>query len=159
MRTLLFAVFGILVLGSFAAAQDFGPWYVLGRFEADFEKNSTSTPLAPEKSLKLVEAGGPGPDFAATYDGMSKQKVAWRKLSGDFARNALDVGVLDLNAHCPPPEARKGDVSNAVCYLYRRIDASSEVELNATLGSDDGVKVWLNGIVIDDRHVARGLVV
>src|SRR6185503_18709173 len=59
---------------------------------------------------------------------------------------------------CPPPASRKGNIDDAVCYLYRRIDAPRDMELPVTMGSDDGLRLWLNGALLVDRHVARALV-
>ncbi len=41
-------------------------------------------------------------------------------------------------------------------YLYRSIDAPSERVVEVSLGSDDGIKVWLNGAVVLSRNVNRG---
>ena len=158
MRSPLLTALCGLLLATLARAQEYGAWHVLGRFEGEFAKNSTAQVFAPERSVKAqLKAGADGPDLSAKYDGMDKAPIAWRKLSGDAARNALDVGALDLNALCPPPPSRKGNVDNAVVYLYRRIDAASELRVPVSLGSDDGVKVWLNGEVVLDKHVPRGL--
>ncbi len=45
----------------------------------------------------------------------------------------------------------------AATYLYRTITAREAVTLSASLGSDDGLEVWLNGKKILSRDVARGL--
>ncbi|MCC7011132.1 MAG: hypothetical protein IT454_01105 [Planctomycetes bacterium] len=159
MRTLVSALVAVCSTLGAARAQSYGPWHVLGRLEADFGKGSTAAVLAPEKVLRALEVGGAGPDLAATFEGFDKERVAWRRLSGDLGRAALDVGALDLNTLCPPPASRKGNLANAACYLYRRIDAESALEVAASLGSDDGVKLWLNGQVLVERHVARALAV
>lgn len=158
MRTPFLTALCGIILACFARAQEFGTWHVLGRFESVFDKNSTAAPLPPEKALKQMKAGDAGPDLAATFDGIDKAQVAWKKLTDDLARNQLDVGKLDLNVLCPPPPSRKGNVDNAVVYLYRRIDAEREIKLPASLGSDDGVRLWLNGELVVDRHIGRALV-
>ncbi|MBM3990463.1 MAG: hypothetical protein FJ298_05570 [Planctomycetes bacterium] len=158
MRTRFLTALCGLVLATLARAQEYGAWHVLGRFEGEFAKNSTALAFAPERSVKTVmKAGAEGPDLSVKYDGMDKVAIAWRRLAGEAGRNALDVGALDLNALCPPPSSRKGDVGNAVVYLYRRIDASSELRVPVSLGSDEGVKVWLNGEVVLEKHTSRGL--
>jgi len=146
-------------LAGVARAQEFGAWHALGRFDSVFDKGSTSVVLAPERLLKSMLPGANGPDLAQIYDGTAKEKLAWTKLGPDYSANVLDVGKLDLNLLCPPPPSRKDQLDNAVCYLYRRIDAPSEMELRATLGSDDGTRVWLNGALLVDAHVARALAV
>ena len=42
-------------------------------------------------------------------------------------------------------------------YLFRTIQSGSARPLNVSLGSDDGLKVWLNGELILDRQVRRGV--
>ncbi len=158
MRTPLLTALSGLLLATLARAQEYGAWHVLGRFEGEFAKNSTVAVLAPERNFKTQMKGGAnGLDLAAKYDGMDKAPVAWHKLVGDQGRNALDVGALDLNLLCPPPPSRKGNVDNAVVYLYRRVDAERELRVPVSLGSDDGVKVWLNGEVVLEKHVPRGM--
>lgn len=41
-----------------------------------------------------MKAGDAGPDLAATFDGIDKAQVAWKKLTDDLARNRLDVGQM-----------------------------------------------------------------
>lgn len=45
----------------------------------------------------------------------------------------------------------------AVTYLYRTIDADADVSKAVSLGSDDGIKIWLNGRVIHDNPARRGV--
>jgi HEAT repeat protein len=48
---------------------------------------------------------------------------------------------------------------NCVAYLKTRIIAPQDCEAVLLLGSDDGVKAWLNGNVVHSNNVGRGLVV
>jgi CubicO group peptidase (beta-lactamase class C family) len=45
-------------------------------------------------------------------------------------------------------------VAYALCYLQSDIDQ----EATFLLGSDDGVKVWINGILVHENDVARGII-
>jgi len=47
---------------------------------------------------------------------------------------------------------------NCVAYLKTRITAPEDCEATLLLGSDDGVKAWLNGAVVHRNNVDRGLV-
>ncbi len=156
MRIQLAALCGFL-LASTARAQSYGPWHVLGRFDFDSAKASIADVLGPDKLSKAMLSGDSGPDLAATYKGMAGETLAWVKLGAALEVDALDVGALDLNAVCAPPTSKKNDVGNAVCFLYRRIDCESAVELPVQMGSDDGLRVWLNGTLIVDANVARAL--
>ena len=51
------------------------------------------------------------------------------------------------------------DEMNCVAYLKTRITAPADCEATLLLGSDDGVKAWLNGTVVHRNNVDRGLVV
>jgi HEAT repeat protein len=51
------------------------------------------------------------------------------------------------------------DEMNCVAYLKTRIVAPEECDAALLLGSDDGVKAWLNGAVVHANNVDRGLVV
>lgn len=45
----------------------------------------------------------------------------------------------------------------AATYLYRTIHVNSPRTVKLALGSDDGVKVWLDGKIVLDKNVQRGL--
>ena len=57
---------------------------------------------------------------------------------------------LDGKVHALPSDA------NAAWYLYRAIEAPRETQLALSLGSDDGIKVWVNGREQLSKNVARG---
>lgn len=157
MRQLLFAALVCSALAADGRAQSFGPWRALGRFDFDHAKGRLADPLAPEKAVKGAPSLFEAPDLAASYKGMGGEPVAWRTLGDEFAKNALDCGVIDINKLVPPPASKGGDVANSIVYLYRRIDCDSALELPAWCGSDDSLRLWLNGQLLVDAHVARGL--
>ncbi len=47
--------------------------------------------------------------------------------------------------------------ANAAMYLTRTIDAPSPRKMTISLGSDDAIKVWLNGKVVHENRVFRGV--
>lgn len=49
-----------------------------------------------------------------------------------------------------------GNAANSVWYLYRLIKSPSATQLPLSLGSDDGIKVWLNGKEILKTNPSRG---
>ncbi len=51
------------------------------------------------------------------------------------------------------------DEMNCVAYLKTRLVAPEECDAALLLGSDDGVKAWLNGAVAHSNNIDRGLVV
>ncbi|HEV2210712.1 MAG TPA: HEAT repeat domain-containing protein [Verrucomicrobiae bacterium] len=74
--------------------------------------------------------------------------------------------VPDAKAQWKPlPLARVADLSsffpeqfNCVAYLKTQIIAPGDCDAALLLGSDDGVKAWLNGAVVHSQNVDRGLV-
>ena len=46
---------------------------------------------------------------------------------------------------------------NSATYLYRTVHASQEMPLTLSLGSDDSIKLWVNGDVVLDKMVTRGV--
>lgn len=89
-----------------------------------------------------------GADFASTaktaFDPEDPSKSAtWR-----------DIVVTD--------RARMDGVvgkENSAAYLKTTFTAQKESEYTIKVGSDDGIKIWLNGTVIHDNPVPRGLTV
>ncbi|SPE53437.1 exported hypothetical protein [Verrucomicrobia bacterium] len=65
----------------------------------------------------------------------------------------------------PLPRAKIADLSaffpaqfNCVAYLQTRVISPQDCQAALLLGSDDGVKAWLNGAVVHSNNVDRGLV-
>jgi HEAT repeat protein len=72
------------------------------------------------------------------------QSVQWKPMPR--------ADVADLGEMFP-------DQMNCVAYLKTRIVASEDFDAALLLGSDDGVKAWLNGAVVHANNIDRGLVV
>jgi hypothetical protein len=81
--------------------------------------------------------------FDKKYPGKAGE-VAWKKV-----RVAPD-GVVNLLQHMSP-----GD--NVVGYGYFCVTAPSDTTADMYVGSDDGVRVWINGKLVHDHRVDRGL--
>jgi glucose/arabinose dehydrogenase len=104
-----------------------GSWYLIG----PFDNKGLATVYPPEKEIKLE----------ATYPGKGEQAV-WRKM--DFPDGQVN-----------PLENRFKQHEQCICYLYRQIDAPAAGSLPVSLGSDDGIAVWLNGKRVLFDEVAR----
>lgn len=63
---------------------------------------------------------------------------------------ASGSGVVDL-------DAQFGNPDNAVAYAFCYIYSDKDQVASFSLGSDDGVKVWVNGELAHSHYVARGL--
>ncbi len=117
---------------------------------ADAIKAVQSAGQSPEGFILGWMLSGPymqeGKDGAALFDlafGPEKPGAAaqWRPLTG--AQN----GVVDLGRAMPG--------ENRVAYLQTVVLSDREQEATLELGSDDGIKVWLNGQVALANNVVR----
>jgi len=61
-------------------------------------------------------------------------------------------GVLNLLPHFKPN-------TNVVAYALAIVEAPKDMTTELLIGSDDGVKVWLNGELVHSNHAHRGLTI
>jgi hypothetical protein len=111
-----------------SATPKLSEWSFIGPFVAADAKNPLDEPFAPEKEIELTKKYNEG-------------KLAWstqRKWKDGVVNNTLP------------------DVANAASYLYRTIEVASARPLAVSLGSDDGIKVWLNEKLLLTDNAARG---
>jgi putative heme-binding domain-containing protein len=80
-------------------------------------------------------------DLAADYK-TSKGTIAWKKMKR---------GVRMFDFH-----KEYGNVDDASCYAYCRLESPLKQQIMLLVGSDDGVKVWCNGRVVHNNEVVRG---
>ena len=103
--------------GEADAEVELGPWHVLGPIPAPDGDSARAfrETLGPER----------GVDLAQTFqDG----KFAWRR----------DPDIADGKIHPLP-------TTIGATYLYRTLNAPGRRTVDLSLGSDDGIRVWLNG--------------
>jgi hypothetical protein len=142
----------LALLAAPAPAQDevrWGPWYVLRPFDHPGGGADVATQRSPEGELGLLVAGGIGPDLTRIHDGRSGA-IAWTRL--ERADEIENQQRIDLGLDVPAKAAH-----HVVAYLYRSIVAPSEVDVRVRCGSDDGLRLWLNGSLLIDAAVLRGL--
>jgi alpha-galactosidase len=107
------------------AARMLGGWYTIGPFKAAGSTAFTEA-FPPESEIALDRS----------YAGGTLQWYAEPTWS--------DRTVIDL-----------GDSVNCATYLYRIITVPNDTLIPVSLGSDDGIKVWLNGREIFAHNVNR----
>jgi hypothetical protein len=94
----------------------------------------------------LTELGGE--ETAAPAEGVSLGEVGenrvWRLALATQERG------LDLLHHCWSP-------GPAVAYAYATVVSDREQDVRVLLGSDDGVKLWVNGKLCHENHTQRGV--
>jgi len=83
--------------------------------------------------------------FDPEMDGV---QVAWRQMP---AEAFSDPGIFDLN--------KVVNGSNCCGYVMTIIESEIEQEARIEMGSDDGLKAWLNGSVVHANNAMRGLTV
>lgn len=80
-------------------------------------------------------------NFSATYDGMAGL-VGWRQASAE------PDGRLDLLRYVAPSE-------NVIAYVHALVTAPFGMQTKLAVGSNDGVKVWVNQRLAFAYHVGR----
>jgi len=108
-------------------ATELGPWYSVGPF----------TTINGSRAFKRIYPPESGVDLAAKYE---SDQLAWQERP-EFVDGAS--------------QALSGE--NCATYLYRTIRAPEARKLDIVLGSDDGIRVWLNGKSVLSKNVERGL--
>ena len=107
--------------------ESMGPWYLLEAFTADSGGAAFNTDFGPETGVDLSRSH-------------ANDTLHWVKKPEfvDAKTHSLAAGV-------------------GASYLYRVIDSPSDREVGVSLGSDDGIRVWLNGIEVLSNQVSRGV--
>jgi len=107
-------------------------WMVIGPFDNADDKG-LQTVYPPEREI----------DLAKSYPGKGGKRVSWRKVS---RKN----GLILLGDVIQP-------TTDIVVYGACRIISPDDRKATLLVGSDDGVKVWLNGKLVHTHHAHRGL--
>lgn len=105
----------------------FGTWSSIGPFTATSGNEAYAQAFPPEESVQLDQ----------TYN---EGQLKW-STRGDVKEG----------------EAVSLEGENAATYFHRTIDTLEARQVTLGLGSDDGLKVWLNSNLVLDRDVQRGV--
>ncbi len=108
-------------------------WLVLGPFDNEGDKGFDRV-YPPEQKL----------DFDAEYD-VKGGTAKWERLG------AKTGGLLNFDVHFYPNDW-------VVAYAYVEVVSPDARDTELLIGSDDGVKVWLNGELVHENHVHRACV-
>lgn len=124
-----------------SSTQMISEWWTLGAFP-----NSAPTQIdrdfGPEANAGRI-------DHAAIYDALSDRRVSWKRcITAPFQGSR---GV-DLQEYLARERFRKGDV---IVYFAIGIDSPGDQSIQLQLGSEDGIKVWLNGDLLHRNLVRR----
>ncbi|MDB6124460.1 MAG: Protein of unknown function (DUF1553)/Protein of unknown function (DUF1549)/Planctomycete [Pedosphaera sp.] len=102
-------------------------WHSVGPFTAQTFEGTFKKPFEPEKEVDLSKSYHKGKDKWIAHPEWTDGKV-YNGLKGD----------------------------NSATYLYRTIEVQTSQSLTLLLGSDDGIKVWLNGKEVLSNQIMRG---
>lgn len=111
----------------------------------DAKKVSTASQMSSFNSDWFTDQGGPGSVRPKAGD---KQEVDGTKLTWKNA-TAIDCMVNFLGS------ASSGDLDYCLGYAWTEFEVSDDRDGWLGIGSDDGLKVWLNGELVNDKWMAR----
>jgi len=109
-------------------------WNIIGPFDAT-DLTFLTTVYPPEKELALDKS----------YRGKSGTEVKWSRL------RAEDSGYMRLDDRIKPNE-------QAIIYGLVYVCAPEETDTFLLVGSDDGVRVWINGVLVHSNAAYRAAV-
>ena len=105
-------------------------WRVLGPFPQHFADGEVSTSwVAPDVDEDIFASG--------------EHKTGWRETIGN------KKGYVNLGRAI-------GNHDNAVAYAYTELESVHTRETLLKCGSDDGIKIWVNGVVVHENDTRRG---
>ncbi|MED6334884.1 MAG: hypothetical protein VYE81_05740 [Planctomycetota bacterium] len=136
-------------------AQRWGPWHATGPFEHAAGHANLDKRHPPELTLSLMRQGRDGPDLSQVFRGEEDLNVGWREVAR--GSTALDVGQIEFKGLLGEIPGKPGWENLSAAYLYRTALLGSDRDVRIHLGSDDGVKVWLNGELLIQRAIGRGV--
>ena len=127
--------------------------------QIDFTEGQAQWEAAQQKALAESAALSPwhriGPFGAGNFDEAHAKAFiietdvdlgkTYGKLKWELAENFVDGKVHNLSG------------GNSATYLYRTIQSGAARELELSLGTDDSFKLWLNGKLITDKKITRGV--
>ncbi len=107
-------------------------WNLVGPFNAA-DMNDLQTVYPPEKDI----------DFAKKYPGKNGMEVGWRTVQAD------DKGYVKLNQLVQPDE-------QVLIYGLVYVLSPDDRQTYVLLGSDDGIRVWVNDALVWSNPAYRG---
>ena len=117
-------------------------WWVAGVFENDGQGTGFETVYGPEETPGQV-------DHDRTFKGIGDSEVRWEPIA---CRPFNGSSGFDLQSYVQTRQARQGDL---VTYNAIAVNSPAEQEAVLLIGSEDAVKVWLNGESVHLNFVRR----
>lgn len=107
-------------------------WNLIGPFEAT-DMTFLQTPYPPEEEI----------DFGKKYQGKGKKLLSWRKIEGE------ETGYIRLEKLLEPNE-------KAIAYGLVYVHSPDSRKTKILVGSDDGIRIWLNDELVHSNPAYRG---
>jgi hypothetical protein len=153
---------GVLLLQDSAVLHP-GPWSMVAPVPCPSSPGTEDDEFGIERRLRRIKAGSAWQELQEIYDlgrGKEKRQLHWILCSDEYNALPADVDgplatpVFDFNTLY-----RLGTPQNdRVCaYLYRTIVSPEAREIEITCGSDDSIRLWLNGQLLLDHAIPRAL--
>jgi len=143
------------LLGS-AMAQEpvWSEWRYAAPFAHPGGAAAIGTAHAPEEGLPLMGLDGDGPDLGVSMTGGNGgEDLRWESFRVNPAPDGwFDTGVINFLNELEIPAMR-----NACAYMYRSVQCTADMELPVTMGSDDSLRLWLNGEIVHEFVGGRGV--
>jgi len=108
-------------------------WLIIGPFPTDKNRTGFDTPYPPENEINVT----------AKYHGRNGQRVSWQPIRRDNGKIELDHWIQPNDYF----------IVYGVCV----VNSPRDMKTNLHLGSDDGVKAWLNGQLVHTNKTSRPL--
>jgi hypothetical protein len=135
-----------------------GTWYVLGPFDNP-KGVAVDDDTGVEKLVRRMKVGEPWSGLGSKFQGRGKGRIGWTevdpsKLHPPAGGGPFDTGSFDFHALL----GTKGvEGNNSVAYLYCTIEVESDQARPLACGSDDGLRLWIDGDLKLERSVPRPL--
>ncbi len=139
---MLFIIF--YLLPSPIASEEAAGWLIAGPFKSE-GSGGLSDGLDTDY-LELFRMSAAGEEDVRPNTVSGGGEIPWKDAGS--ASSARGVDFI----------AAFGAVEDSVAYAYRSFRSSAAIQSVMRIGSDDGVKVWLNGELVFGNHVNRSLV-
>ncbi len=82
-------------------------------------------------------------DLSAKYS-VDDREVTWKKYETGDPAGMMPMGAL------------LQQIDNVCAYAYTRIEIAEDTDGAVRVGSDDGIRVWVNGEVVHENNIDRG---
>ena len=117
-------------------------WQVIGPFPSPVKRGVSLSQVTPVEKEGFAKVGTGSIDINAKYKSEGTT-LCWKK------EKASVSGFVDLDKAI-------GNFEWACAYGYAEIKWDKDEEVMFGFGSDDGIKVWLNGKVVHENEIQRG---